>query len=230
MVEVPKLVLMIQPNRLQGLIWQTVLKSQKISAIQETADSDLTSSISELKQAGLTLPDLLLIDINQVGFNPYSFCRWCRDNHPDVKIVLTNSAQLEISPPERQWALNQGAADLLPVFQIENLVSSVAVGTKRLLDILDYPDFDNAALISTLLRMKREFDARRFKEASGAIADSTSPVSEVMAPPLNGLQPTSANGNGNGNGTPAPAPAPPPQPQQPQQPPTVKRQYRGVSY
>ncbi|MEO1149215.1 MAG: response regulator, partial [Cyanobacteria bacterium J06638_22] len=68
MVDEPKLVLMIQPNRLQGLIWKTILKSQKISAIQESSDSDLFSSLTELKQAGLTLPHVLLIDINQIEF------------------------------------------------------------------------------------------------------------------------------------------------------------------
>jgi len=227
MVEVQKLVLMIQPNRLQSLIWQTVLKSQKISAIQETPDSNLSSSINELKQAGLTLPDLLLIDINQVGFNPYSFCRWCQDNHPEVKIVLTNSAQVDISPPERQWAMNQGAADLLPVFQPENLVSSVAVGIKRLLDILDYPEFDNGALVGTLLKMKRELDARRFKESNMAIADSVQSASEPTSPPpANPLFSSPLNGH---SPPPAASPQPPTTPQPPP-PAAIKRRYRGISY
>lgn len=226
MVDGQKLVLIIQPNRLQGLIWQTVLKSQKISVIQESPDNDLSQSLSELKTAGLTLPNLLLIDINQLGFNPYSFCRWCRKTHPEVSVVLTNSTQADISPPERQWALNQGAADLLAGFQTDNLVSSVAAGTRRLLDILECLEFDNAALISTLLKMKRELDARRAKEANGAIANSTPSVADVAPEEPSAPQPSSSPAF-NGNEAPAvpatPEPDPPPQPK-------IRRRYRGIVY
>lgn len=223
MVDEPKLVLMIQPNRLHSLIWQTVLKSQKIPAIQESADSDLSNSLSELDQAGLTLPDLLLIDINHIGFNPYSFCRWCRDNYPNVQVVLTNSNQVLISPPERQWAINQGAADLLPGFQIDNLVSSVATATKRLLEILDNPRFDNAALIGTLLKMKRELDARRLKEST---ADAPPSVADLASPPSPPLPQRSPQGN-NPPSQPASPPANEPPAPAPGQ---VKRRYRGIVY
>ncbi|MEO1209610.1 MAG: response regulator [Cyanobacteria bacterium J06638_20] len=230
MVDEPKLVLMIQPNRLQGLIWKTILKSQKISAIQESSDSDLFSSLTELKQAGLTLPHVLLIDINQIEFNPYSFCRWCREKHPDVKVVLTNSSQMNIPLPERQWAQNQGAADLLPGFQIDNLVSSVASSTKRLLEALHYTQFDNAALISTLLRMKRELDARRMKEANGAIADPISSVTEESVTPatFSLREPKKLQQNGHASAQPA-KPSTPPQSPTPEAEP-VKRRYRGVIY
>jgi len=227
MVDGPKLVLMIQPNRLQGLIWQTVLKSQKISAIQESPDSDLSSSLSELKQAGLTLPDLLLIDINNISFNPYSFCRSCREQHPEVQVVLTNSTQNLISPPERQWAINQGAADLLPGLQADNLVSSVAASTKRILEVMNYSRFDNAALISTLLKIKRELDARRVKDANGTIADAMS-MTEPAALPAN-PQPQAAPQNG----TTAPSqPANPPTQNEPPAtaPIQMKRRYRGNFY
>ncbi|MBE9101698.1 hypothetical protein [Vacuolonema iberomarrocanum] len=226
MVDGPKLVLMIQPNRLQGLIWQTVLKSQKISAIQESPDSDLISSLTELKQAGLTLPNVLLIDINQIGFNPYSFCRWCRDNHPEVKVVLTNGTQADISPPERQWAQNQGAADLLPCFQTDNLVSSVATSTKRLLAVLNCPRFDNAALIGTLLKMKRELDARRTKDTNGAIADSMSSVAEAATSSLKQPQAAPQNGHSSSQASKPPSSTPSPE----AAPAPAKRRYRGVVY
>lgn len=151
---------MVQMTRLQGLIWQTVLKSQQLSVIWETPDIDLFDSITQLQQAGLALPDLLLIDVRMDHFNPYAFCRWCQQNHPTVKVILTNPSQKEILPSERQWAVHQGASDFLPGFQLENLVSSVAFSVKRVLDILDSHPLNNGALISVLLSMKRQLDAR----------------------------------------------------------------------
>lgn len=160
MADSQKLVLMVQMTRIQGLIWQTVLKSQQLSVIWETPDINLFDSITQLQQAGLALPDLLLIDVRMDHFNPYAFCRWCQQNHPTVKVILTNPSQKEILPSERQWAVHQGASDFLPGFQLENLVSSVAFSVKRVLDILDSHPLNNGALISVLLSMKRQLDAR----------------------------------------------------------------------
>lgn len=160
MADSQKLVLMVQPTRLQGLIWQTVLKSQQISVIWEAADSNLMENINLLQQAELTLPDLLLIDVKLPELNPYTFCRWCREQHPGVKVILTDNSQYEISRYERRWAIYQGAADLLPGFQRENLVSSVASSVKRVLEILDSHPLNNGALISVLLSMKRQLEAR----------------------------------------------------------------------
>lgn len=152
---------MVQPTRIQGLIWQTVLKSQKISVIWEAPDVDLVENLTQIKHAGLNLPDLLLIDVRLKNFNPYAFCRWCREQCPEMKVVLVNASQKEISPSERQWAIYQGASDLLPGFQRENLVSSVAAGVRRVLDVMDGPILDNGALIAALLMIKRELDSRQ---------------------------------------------------------------------
>lgn len=161
MADSQKLILMIEPIRLQGLIWQAVLKSQKISVIWEAPTTNLMDNLDQLQQAGLALPDLLLIDVQAEGLQPYSFCRWCREHHPKVKMLLVNGGQSDISSAERQWAINQGAIDLLPGFQQENLVTSVTAGVKRLLESLGDQTLDNGSLISVLLTMKRELDKRR---------------------------------------------------------------------
>jgi CheY-like chemotaxis protein len=160
MAEPQKLVLMVQPARLQGLIWQSVLKSQQISVIWESPETNLVDNINLLKEAELTLPDLLLVDVKAPNFNPYEFCRWCRENHPSVKVVLTDVSLKEISRYERRWAIYQGAADLLPGFQRENLVSSVASSVKRVLEVMDSYPLNNGALISVLLSMKRQLESR----------------------------------------------------------------------
>ncbi len=171
-----KLVLMVQPSKLQGLIWQTVLKSQGLSVLMESPDADLMDTISQISGAGLNLPDLLLVDVRIQNLNPYAFCRWCREEHPELKIILTNGAQKEISQPERQWAVHQGAADLLPAFQPDNLATCVADSVRRVLEILEDHPLNNAALISVLLAMKRELDARRFATFNNLQEPTTSPI------------------------------------------------------
>ncbi len=160
MADPQKLVLMVQVTRLQGGIWQSVLKSQQIGVIWEAPDANLVENLDQLKAAGLTLPDLLLVDMRIPNFNPYAFCRWCREQYPGVKVILTNSAQTEVTLSERQWAVNQGASDLFPRFHRENIVSGVTAAAKRLLEILDDHPLNNGALIAVLLGMKRELEAR----------------------------------------------------------------------
>lgn len=169
MTDSQKLVLMIQSTKLQGAIWQAVLKSQKISVIWEAPDTDLLESIEQLQQAGLTLPDLLLIDVRLQQINPFELCRWCRDRYPALQVILTDTSQTEISQYERRWAVYQGAADLLPGFQRDNLVSSVATAVKRVLEVLDSHPLNNGALISVLLAMKRQLELSEAEAAKPKI-------------------------------------------------------------
>lgn len=155
MVELPKFVIMVFPTGLQGAVWQKILRSQQVSVLWESPDVDLTASIRQLKAANFALPDLILIDTRLQTFNPYKICRWCRQNCSEIKIVLVNGAQKEILPAERQWALYQGASDLLPRFQREKLVSGAAIGVRRVLDLLNSSTLDSKALVSILLSVKR---------------------------------------------------------------------------
>ena len=227
---------MINSNQLQSIIWQTVFKSQRISVIQESPDTDLSTNLEQLKEAGLILPSLLLIDIHQIGFNPYSFCRWCREHHPTLKVVLINSQQLDVSPPERQWAMNQGAADLLPGFNLDNLVSSVTAGTKSVLSVLNNQELDNGALIAVLLKMKRELDARRVKASETSAIQAAQ--AEQNVPAMNGNSSFRStpdwskpySGFSPNGGSPVPSPSPPQPAPSPAPAPQPRRRYRGISY
>ncbi len=156
MIGSSKFILIVHPLGLQGLIWQSMLRSQHISVIWESPDVNLIDSINRIKQAGCALPDLLLIDTRLHTVRPYHVCRWCHQNCPEVKVVLVNGAQWEILPAEQQWAINQGAADLLPRFQHDKLVSDAMVRVKQILNLLEIPTFDSGKLISVLLKMKRK--------------------------------------------------------------------------
>ncbi|OLP19307.1 hypothetical protein BST81_06000 [Leptolyngbya sp. 'hensonii'] len=141
---------MIQPSKRQGQIWQAALNSQKVSVIWEASDVDLSQMLSRIQETGFNPPDLLLIDVGVLSCNPYAFCRWCREHHPDQKIILTNVSQREISPPERQWAMYQGALDLLPGFQRETLLTGVTSALTRVLTAMDGQQLNQESLINVL--------------------------------------------------------------------------------
>lgn len=205
MAEAQKLILMVQPNRLQGAIWQAVLKSQEITVIWEAADANLLESFGQLKQAGLRLPEVLLLDTQAPGLNPLMFCRWCREYHPDVQVVLTDHTQREIPSYERRWALYQGAADFLPGFQRQNFVSSVAEAVKRILELLDNHPLNNGALISVLLAMKRQLEVRSPQQPPEVVPRGTTGKSShgkfSHGQTSNGKLNGSTNGSTNGTRT-----------------------------
>ena len=151
MVDHPKLVLLIQPMSRQGIIWQAILRSQGLAVIWEHPDVNLAESFKHLKVARVALPHLLLVDTRVQIMNAYSLCRWCRDHYPEVQVVLINGVQKEISPSEREWAICQGAADLLPRFQRDRLVSGAAARVRRILDLLNCHRLDSGALVTALM-------------------------------------------------------------------------------
>jgi CheY-like chemotaxis protein len=151
-----KFVLMIQPMSRQGAIWQSILRSQGISVIWEYADVNLSDSFKHLISAKVALPDLLLIDTRIQTLNAYSVCRWCRDHYPEVQVVLINGAQKQVTPSEREWAIFQGASDLLPRFQSDRLVSGAVVRVRRILELLNCSTLDSGALVTALLSTNRD--------------------------------------------------------------------------
>lgn len=171
----PKFVLMVQPMSLQGSIWQTILRSQQLSVLWESADVDLPKTLKHLQEAGLSLPDLVLIDTRVQTFNAFAFCRWCQTHCPTIKIILVNGAQKKITASEREWAIYQGAADLLPRFGRETLVSGAISRVRRILDLLDCPAMNQGKLVTALLAVQRA--ARLKQPANGdnaAMADQDS--------------------------------------------------------
>ena len=150
-----KLVLMIQPMSRQGILWQAILRSQNLAVLWEAPDVNLAASFEHLKAAGVSLPDLMLIDTRIQAMNAYSICRWCRDHYPEVQIVLMNGLQKDISPSEREWALFQGAADLLPRFQRDRLVSGAVDRVRQILTLLDCHTLDSGALVNALMGATR---------------------------------------------------------------------------
>ncbi|PZV08299.1 MAG: hypothetical protein DCF32_05155 [Leptolyngbya sp.] len=151
-----KLAFIVQSNRLQGLMWQALLKSQKLAVILEPAKGDLADCIGQIASAGLTLPDVIVLDAEAAELNPYEFCRWCRATFPTMQIFLTRCRQLRISDTERRWAKQQGATDFLCGFDRDTLMSGATDNVKRILTSLDYPFLNEKDLLTVLLNIRRQ--------------------------------------------------------------------------
>jgi CheY-like chemotaxis protein len=147
-----KFVVIVFPNGLQGQIWSAILRSQKLSVIWESPDVPLPHILKDLHQQQ-ELPDLLIIDTRLHHLQPLQLCRWCRRHRIDINILLVNGFQPTILKTERQWAVAQGAIDLLPRITQHSLVSGAAKNLQRTLDILEIASCNQEALIRSLLSM-----------------------------------------------------------------------------
>ncbi|TVQ07496.1 MAG: response regulator [Leptolyngbya sp. DLM2.Bin27] len=147
-------------------MWQALLKSQKLAVILEPANGDLADCISQIATAGLTLPDVIVLDAEASALNPYEFCRWCRETFPHMQIFLTRCRQLHISDTERRWAKQQGATDFLNGFDRDTLMSSATENVKCILTGLDYPFLNEKALLTVLLNIRRQLNTTQAPQAS----------------------------------------------------------------
>jgi len=143
-----KVCLIIQALKLQGLLWQAALQSQGFCVLMESPEVDMFSL--HLPQGGEGLINLLMIDIQALGGRPYVFCEYWREHYPQIKVVLTSSAQSQISDPERSWACFRGAADILPGIYIDKGLASLTSSLGRVLELMGKGTVNQEALIACL--------------------------------------------------------------------------------
>ncbi|MBW4577662.1 MAG: response regulator [Aphanothece sp. CMT-3BRIN-NPC111] len=219
----PPTVLIIQSSQVQRAIWQQTLQSQEISAIAQSPEADPRQTLIKIQQAGSLFPDLLLIDTQLPNLNPETFCQWCVQNFPTLKIILINGDKKEVSPSERQTAINYGAFDLLPAFQLETLSMRVIAGVKRVLAGLNGKLLQNDPLVSCLIALKREIDSHKLKNSSLTesqdIPNLELPHAQSNSKSLNLKDSSSSE---------PPQPSPPVNESPPKKAP--KRNYRGAAY
>ncbi|WP_052055725.1 PstS family phosphate ABC transporter substrate-binding protein [Myxosarcina sp. GI1] len=178
MITYQKTVLMLLDTRFQAKVWRSALSSQNISVIGGLSDAHVAEILEEIQKAKLDLPDLLLTDLEIR--NPYDLCRWCRRYYPQLKIVLTSNSQRSISPIERRWAIHQGADELLPGFQPQNLLSNTIYAAGRVLKILDCPPLQEAALVPALLSCCQEVTASSNDEEQALLKLSSPEAGEHL--------------------------------------------------
>jgi len=116
----------------------------------ESPEVDMFSLHLPQEEEGLI--DLLMVDIQVLGGRPYMFCEHWREHYPQIKVILTSSAQPQISDPERRWACFRGAADILPGIYIDKGLASLTSSLGRVLELMDEGTVNQEALIATLKR------------------------------------------------------------------------------
>jgi len=124
-------VLLMQMSSEQEQLWQKALSSQHLQVIVEPPDSNILHTLRQKQKEDHPLPDLILVDIgirhaNSSTLVASTICRWCAEHHPSTKVVMTSSRQAIVKKTEKYWATRQGAVDLLPMLQRDNLVATVA--------------------------------------------------------------------------------------------------------
>lgn len=145
-------VLIIHSSTLQAELWEAALQSQNISVIVESPEVSLNEITEGLAIGEEASPALLLVDLGLRSLNAYELCRWCREHRPQYKIVLTSGLYHQTkSSPVRQWAIEQGAEELLPWFDINSLTSSTIMCLDRVMGVLKEQVPDKEALISALM-------------------------------------------------------------------------------
>jgi pSer/pThr/pTyr-binding forkhead associated (FHA) protein len=151
-------VFMVNESVAQGEIWQEIFNTLNISMVWEKSSQTLRQTFEE-KIISDSLPKLLLIDVSAYP-NAYHFCRWCRQEFPQIQIFLLDSVRKEIPSIERQIAIKQGVLNFFPAMNRENLVLK---SLDRLRDInevlsaLEDRSLKQDELLNILKRMPRNY-------------------------------------------------------------------------
>ena len=148
---VQKRVLLVQNDTVQSEIWKTLLKNCSASIlIESSVEHTASKTVEALLESLEHTPDLIVVDLEALVPNPYEFCRWCREQYPHLKIILTCGSRTEIFLSEKRWVRQQGAIDLLPGFSQESFFSlsmtDVVDRFECLLQALDLPISQVASL------------------------------------------------------------------------------------
>lgn len=170
----PKNVLMVQASHLQGQVWKEALSSQGISLTWLNENIDLAQYLTKAMKSGKGLPDLLLLDMTVLKPNPYSFCRWCHNLQPDLKIILTSGTRTFVPASERKWATHQGASELISAFDEGSIFSNVIdvmAKVRIVLTALKWRPIAQGSLSSALLAIKPSLSTSTFSSNQTIIGE-----------------------------------------------------------
>jgi pSer/pThr/pTyr-binding forkhead associated (FHA) protein len=157
--EILPTVLITQMHPPQRDIWDALLTTQGLSVQVEPSYPDLHEYLINYHASGQRLPSLLLFDIETYPSNAYSFCRWCKHEFPDLKIVLISGTRTEIFPVERQWAIYQGAHDLMPGIQEPNLMAGAldtVAKIEQIFKALNLRPNPQQSIMTTLINLQKQ--------------------------------------------------------------------------
>ncbi|MGB8702667.1 MAG: EAL domain-containing protein [Thermosynechococcaceae cyanobacterium] len=160
-VSVPNRSLMMhQPSTLQGQIWREVLIAQEVSVIWLAHQVNVRQTLHQIDAAGEPLPSLLLLDVSSIEGPLIEFFNWLQQRYETIPVILTQGDAVEISESQRQQAIDAGALDLLPGFQLRgsDLLSHSADVAQKVAGVLqillDQPPNTDAILDAAIAALQ----------------------------------------------------------------------------
>jgi HlyD family secretion protein len=115
-----KVVLVLQRSLPKTILWEIALSSNQVSVLPQSPDISLSQAKELLTDRIYESPSLVLIDSKMKNLDVIDLCNWCKKEKLENKIIIT-SDQDSIFPTERQYVIEQGAVDVLPRLELENL-------------------------------------------------------------------------------------------------------------
>lgn len=169
--------LVVQKSNSDHKIWQKILESQGLIGITESPQADFREVIRRGSLSDHSFPQLMILEMCIDHLNPYEFCRWVQENYPSLKIILTNQERKTVSDIERRWATSQGAYELIPGFDYNNLPSSLSNTIKLVLKALGKWDDQEKFLVPVVEDLMKELFPSQAEETT--IQESSSPHSDA---------------------------------------------------
>ncbi|NJN72705.1 MAG: response regulator [Limnothrix sp. RL_2_0] len=149
-------VFILHQSTLQIRIWQKILQSHGLTAIALPVSTNLSEQIIAMESRNMTFPSLILLDQNLTSFDVAACCRWMETRPQPIPIILLTNQTQKIDPAVRQMALDNGAADILPAFDMGTFAIEIVNALKAIAQVVDGLEVDNKLLITCIMDLKRE--------------------------------------------------------------------------
>lgn len=119
------IVYLMHNNHEQSDLWLQYLPSDAIELVNISPDKDIVRVLEQTPIANL--PSLILVEMSVKSphnnlLQSSNVSRWCKDNHPKIKVILLAGRQeSEVTKVEQRWADRQGVVCILPRLDRQNL-------------------------------------------------------------------------------------------------------------
>lgn len=153
-----KKALIVQPPGRQETVWRAALQSQGLETAS-IARGESLAALAAPRSSRSRTGDVLIVDLAELaaeGLRLPEYGRALRAARPEILLVATLGACLDVSEPERRWARAHGALDLYPAMSMTHAASQTLAHLRALLAALGCDRLDMKALQRDLLRVANE--------------------------------------------------------------------------
>ena len=181
-------IVILHQAELQGKIWEKILHSQGLQSVILPFSVDLQGELLDLAAAQQSLPNLILLEQQLPSFDTAKFCQWMQSFEQPIPVILIAAQTRKVAPADRETAIANGAADLLPQFDLNSIAIEAVSGLKTVAKVLGNINIVNNTLVTCIMELKRELEAgQEFPVAPPAVSSNTPelkpPTPTVASPP-----------------------------------------------